>query len=124
MVLLKQLVGFVVAGGIATVVNFALFSVLLFSGVHYLVASALGYVSGILVSFAINRRFIFKSTGDSRAQLVRYTLIYLAAMLAQLALLEALVRLGVEPFFANAFALLVVVVVNFFVIRRFVFSRT
>ena len=122
MVLLKQLLGFVFAGGIATIINYSLFSALLFSGVHYLLSSALGYVSGIIVSFAINRRYIFRSTGNVRGQFVRYTLIYLGALIVQLGLLEALVRLGLNPFIANGIALFVVVILNFFVIRRFVFA--
>lgn len=90
-------------------------------GVHYLMSSAVGYASGIIVSFLINRRYVFKSTGDSRSQLLRYTLIYLGAMFVQLGLLEALVRVGLDPFIANALAIVIVVVLNFFVIRRFVF---
>ena len=121
-VLLKQLIGFVIAGGIATIINYSLFSVLLISGVHYLVSSAVGYASGIIISFLINRRYVFKSSGDSRSQLVRYTVIYLGAMFVQLGLLEALVRSGLDPFLANALAIIIVVVLNFFVIRRFVFG--
>ena len=121
MVLLKQLVGFVFAGGVATALNYSIFTVLMVLGVHYLASSAVGYASGIIVSFLINRRFVFKSSGDSRAQLVRYTLIYLGAMFVQLGLLEALVRVSLDPFIANALAIIIVVVLNFFVIRRFVF---
>lgn len=121
-VLLKQLLGFVFAGGVATALNYSIFTVLMILGVHYVVSSAVGYASGIIVSFLINRRYVFKSTDDSRSQLVRYTFIYLAAMFVQLGLLEALVRSGLDPFIANALAIIVVVVLNFFVIRRFVFG--
>ena len=117
----RPFIGFVFAGGVATIVNYALFSALMVLGVHYLVSSAVGYSSGIIISFLINRRFVFKSSGDSRAQLVRYTLIYLGAMFVQLGLLEALVRVSLDPFIANALAIIIVVVLNFFVIRRFVF---
>jgi putative flippase GtrA len=65
---------------------------------------------------------VFRSTGDSRRQLARYTLIYLGAMLVQLGLLEVFVRIGSDPFIANACAIIIVVILNFFVIRRFVFG--
>lgn len=118
-----RFIGFVLAGGTATVVNYTLFAVLLLLGVHYLAASAAGYVSGIVVSFAINRRYVFRSSRPAAAQLLRYTLAYGAALLCQLGLLEALVRLGVVPLIANGLALGVVVVLNYGVIARFVFAE-
>ncbi len=119
---LGQFVGFIVAGGSATAVNYSLFAVLYWWGVNYLMASTIGYLSGIAVSFTINRLVVFKNSGNRPHQLLRYTLIYLGALAVQLGLLETGVRLGLDPFIANAIALVIVVVVNFFVIRRIVFS--
>ena len=119
---LRTFVGFVVAGGLATVINYSLFASLYWLGVNYLAASAIGYVSGIAVSFSINKLFVFTDSTTQRGQFLRYTLIYVAALGVQLALLEAGVRLGLDPLVANAIALVIVVIGNYFVIRRFVFS--
>ena len=116
-----RFVGFVAAGGTATVINYTLFALLYWAGVNYLLASALGYVSGIAISFAINKLLVFRDSTGQSGQFLRYTGIYLVALVAQLGLLELGVRLGLGPLIANAIALLVVVVMNFFVIRRFVF---
>ena len=104
-------------------VNYAFFALLLALGLHYLAASATGYVSGIVVSFAINRRFIFRATGAAYPQFLRYSLAYAGALVAQLALLETFVQAGLPPFVANGIALLVVVIANYFVIRRLVFGQ-
>ena len=117
-----RFLGFVAAGGSATIINYALFAVLYWAGLNYLVASAIGYVSGIAVSFTINKRLVFTDSTTQPRQFLRYTAIYLVALLAQLGLLEAGVRLGLDPLIANAIALVIVVVVNFFVIRRYVFT--
>ena len=114
-------VGFIAAGGTATVVNYALFVALYWGGVGYLVASAIGYVAGIAISFVINRRLVFRSRGSKRQEAPRYVIAYLGALVVQLALLEVFVRLGLDPLIANAVALIIVVVLNFFVIRRVVF---
>ena len=53
----------------------------------------------------------------------RYFLAYLAALVAQLGALEGLVRIGLSPEIGNAVAISVVVVLNFFVVRRFVFGQ-
>lgn len=114
-------VGFIAAGGTATVVNYALFVALYWGGVGYLVASAIGYVAGIAISFVINRRLVFRSRGSKRQEVPRYVIAYLGALVVQLTLLEVFVRLGLDPLIANAVALIIVVVLNFFVIRRVVF---
>lgn len=118
----RRFVGFALAGGAATILNYTVFISLLLADVHYLAASGIGYVSGIIVSFGINRRLIFKARGAAAPQLVLYTLAYGLALVAQLALLEVLVRLGLMPMIANGVALLVVVVANYFVIKKFVFA--
>ena len=121
---LGTFLGFVIAGGTATVVNYGVFLVLYWAGMLYLVASAIGYVSGIALSFAINRVLVFRSSGNTRTEALRYTLAYGVALMAQLLLLEVFVRAGLDPVVANAIALIIVVIGNFFVIRRFVFSST
>jgi putative flippase GtrA len=119
---LGRFVGFVAAGGTATVINYALFAALYWAGMNYLLAAALGYVSGIVTSYAINKVLVFRDSTTQTHQFLRYAAIYLVALGVHLGLLELGVRLGLDPFIANAFALVTVVVVNFFVIRRFVFS--
>ena len=121
---LGRFVGFVAAGGTATVINYALFAVLFWAGMNYLLASAIGYVSGIAVSFTINKLLVFTDSNTPSRQFLRYTVIYLIALVAQLGLLEIGVRVGLGPLVANAIALVIVVVLNFFVIRRFVFTTT
>lgn len=118
-----KLLGFVLAGGIATIVNYTLFTVLLLSGLHYIGASATGYLSGILLSYAINRKAVFKATHSPIGpQLFRYFAAYGVALIAQLALLETFVQGGVAAIYANAIALMIVVVGNYFVVRRHVFA--
>ena len=116
--------GFVAAGGTATIINFALFAALYWAGMNYLLASALGYVSGIAVSYTINKVLVFRDSTTPAHQFLRYTAIYLVALGVQLGLLELGVRLGLDPLIANAIALVIVVMLNFFVIRRYVFSSS
>ncbi len=115
-------VGFIAAGGTATVVNYALFAVLYWWGLNYLLASAVGYVSGIVVSYTINKVLVFAGSPAPPRQFVRYLVVYLGALVVQLGLLELGVRLGLDPLIANAVALVIVVIGNYFVIRRVVFS--
>jgi len=121
---LAQFMGFAVAGGVATAVNYTLFLSLYSAGLFYLLASALGYLSGIVISFLINLRMVFRPGERSRGLFARYAIAYLLALFAQLGLLELLVSAGLIPEVANAVAIVVVLVGNFFVIRRWVFNTT
>lgn len=118
---LGRFAGFVAAGGTATIINYSLFAFLYWAGLNYLFASAFGYVSGIAVSYTINKLLVFRESTRPTYQFLRYTAIYLVALGVQLGLLELGVRLGLDPLIANAIALAIVVIMNFFVIRRFVF---
>ncbi|MDA8580091.1 GtrA family protein [Pontimonas sp.] len=117
----KQFVGFLFAGGVATGLNYGVFLLLLFVGLNYLLASAVGYMSGIVVSFALNRWAVYSSRGDLRQEFFRYVAVYLLALGLQLCVLQVLVWSGLEPVWANAVAIALVVVTNFFIVRRFVF---
>ena len=119
----REFIGFVIAGGLATLVNYGLFLLMLAGGSNYLLAGGLGYVSGILVSYAINFFLVFKSKGSFGAKALRYLIAYLIAMAGQVSLLWLLVQIGLTPQIGNAIAIIVVVVLNYFVIRSFVFNR-
>ena len=115
----SRIIGFVLAGGVATVLNYGIFLFLLALEFHLSLAAAIGYLSGIVVSFAINRYFVFK--GSKRSSFAKYALAYLMALGGQLLLLNALVALGLVPEIANALAILVVVFLNFFLVRKLAF---
>ncbi len=117
-----QFVGFVIAGGVATVVNYGLFLVLFRLNVNFLLAASIGYLSGIVLSFTLNRVIVYGSRQNIAIEFVRYFLAYLIALAAQLGALGLLVAAGLAPELANAVAIVSVVILNFFVVRRFVFA--
>lgn len=117
---LKQLLGFLVSGGVATVLNYCVFWFALSQSLEPLVASAIGYVSGIVVSFTINRLFVFRRS--VRPSFVKYALVYFGALCIQLIALSAFLALGLRPEIANGIAIILVVIINFFVMRKLVFS--
>ena len=118
----REFVGFFLAGGAATVLNYSVFLFLLLLSVQYVTASAAGFVSGIFLSYFINKHFVFRGLRSSPGRVVRYFFAYSVALVFQLSLLTIFVRFGVAVEFANAFAIAITVLLNFFVIRRFVFN--
>lgn len=119
---MRQFLGFILAGGFASIVNFGVFAILLSFEMNYLFASGIGYIAGIGLSYSINRSLVFRSRETVRGQFFAYMLAYVVALALQLILLEIGVRFGLSPLAANAAALSCAVVINFFVVRRVVFS--
>jgi putative flippase GtrA len=82
-------------------------------------SSAIGYVSGIGVSYFINKRFVFAAS--KKASFWKYSIAYLFALGSQLVLLNIFIWVSVEVRLANAIAIIIVVFLNFLVMRKFVF---
>ena len=103
----------------ATAFNYSIFLILLSLGWNPSLSSAIGYVSGIGVSYFINKRFVFAAS--KKASFWKYSIAYLFALGSQLVLLNIFIWVSVEVRLANAIAIIIVVFLNFLVMRKFVF---
>ena len=54
-----QFIRFCIVGTVNTVVNFSAFQLLLILKAHYLFSSVTGFISGVIVSYFLNRRWTF-----------------------------------------------------------------
>jgi uridine kinase/putative flippase GtrA len=106
---------FLVAGGVSTVVNYLIFAVLnLGFGMGYLVASAVGYVSGFVVGFVLNKRYTFKSGAGWKAEALKTFAVYGSSLVLNLSALAFLVKqAGMPPLHANVAAIGVSTIANF-----------
>ena len=60
---MRHLIGFGIVGIITTILNYCLFMALVILGLHYLLASAVGWFAGVLASYVLNRTFTFVVRG-------------------------------------------------------------
>jgi putative flippase GtrA len=70
--------------------------VVIFGGMYVLglspaVSNVLGYTIGLLLSFALNREFVFRSSGQRTVEMARFLAVFLIAFGANLATLYVLV---------------------------------
>ena len=72
---------FIFVGGLNTIVGYGLYALLLFFGVHYLIANTVSTIIGILHSFIWNRFFTFKSKEKALNELVKFASVYLASFI-------------------------------------------
>jgi putative flippase GtrA len=111
---------FLMAGVFNTALTYAIY-VLLLQVVSYPVAFTVAYVAGILVSYALSARFVFRREASWRSFL-RFPFVYLAQYLAGLLLVSLLVEwLAVPAWLAPIVALIVTIPLTY-VLSRAVFA--
>lgn len=115
---------FCLVGGVATVLNYAVFFVLYrYIDVFYIASSGIGYIVGVLFGFYFNKKFTFESTSNDYYQEgIVYFLLYLISLFIGLALLRTLVFLGVPVLSANVLVIGVTTVTNYLGSKYLVFN--
>lgn len=111
-----QFIKFGLVGVLNTLVHYLVF-LLLFRlvGVPMMAASAIGYMTGVLNSFFVNRKWTFKVSGDSSgSELVKFFTVNVVSLGVNLAALYVVSTwLGVLPEIAQVMAIFCTLVVNF-----------
>lgn len=111
---MQQAVRFAVAGGVATLVHYAILYALV-EGAHAapLLGSSIGFIVGVVVSFFLNRRFTFTQQTPLLASFAKYALVYAVGFVLNGFILQTLIAFGWYYFAAQAGATLIVLCWNF-----------
>lgn len=86
-----QLIRFLMAGGLATLLNSLIFSGLAWGGMPYQLAMAAGFVSGAVFGYFLNSRFTFGAASRSLRQGLGYVAVNAFSLLAGVIALTLLV---------------------------------
>ncbi len=66
---IQQLVKYFIIGGLAAITNLFIFYVLAYlANIYYLVSAAIGFVSGAVVNYTLNKKYTFKNTYRNKAK--------------------------------------------------------
>jgi putative flippase GtrA len=118
-----QWLRFATVGVTNTVLSLALYAALLGLGTFYLAASAVAFAVATLNSYALNRRWTFRSTGRRSPEVLRFYVVALAGLGLNLVLLSLFVQDASLPRLVAQLAVIPLVsVVTFAWNRRWTFS--
>ncbi|MGB3404552.1 MAG: GtrA family protein [Microcoleaceae cyanobacterium] len=93
MKLLKQFSSYLLTGGIATIIDVIIFSILTQSGLWYIYALAISYFIGLTTNFSLSRRFVFGIYWNNwKIQYAVFIMVALNSLLANLGLLQLLIN--------------------------------
>jgi putative flippase GtrA len=110
-----QLAKFCAVGASGYVVNLAVYTALLhWAGLHYLAAAACSFVVAVTNNYTINRLWTFRGQrGHFAYQGLRFLVVSLVALGANLIVLRVLVAFGLGKVVAQAVAIVLVTPLNF-----------
>ena len=121
----KQFIKFICVGVACTVINyFSFFLLLNFFYTNFFLASASGYLIGLLFGYFFNRVWTFHADEDFLIQKIKYLSTYIFSLIIGLLALNVLVKkLNLEPEIANIYVILVTTILNFLGTKVWVFKK-
>jgi len=110
----EQLAKFCTVGVVGYGVNLAVYASLLAAGVHYLVAATCSFLVAVTSNYTWNRLWTFHDRrGGVAAQGMRFLIVSLACLGANLLVLHLLITLGLGKLVGQAVAIALVTPLNF-----------
>ncbi|HEY8315617.1 MAG TPA: GtrA family protein [Gaiellaceae bacterium] len=109
-----QLGKFCVVGAVGYGVNLAVYATLLHAGLHYLLAATCSFLVAVTSNYALNRLWTFRDRrGGVATQGMRFFVVALASLGANLLFLHVLITLGAGKLVGQAIAIVLVTPLNF-----------
>ena len=120
-----QLAKFCTVGATGYVINLAVFSALVLGADwHHLLAATVSFLVAVTNNYTWNRVWTFRGQrGHVAYQGIRFLIVAVCALAANLLILDGLVMLGMEKIPAQALAILLVTPLNFIGNKRWSFRR-
>ena len=124
----KVKVRFILAGIINTVFGLSAYPIIYYSlakfNLHYLVILFISQVICITFSYATNKVFVFKTTGNVWSEYIKFSSFYLSYFLVNLGALPFMVEiLKMNPIFAQIIFTFVVAISSFFWHSKISFAK-
>ncbi len=121
---LIQFIKFNIVGIINTVLNYLIYSLLIYSGVGYRISLAVDYALGIAVSFILNKKYTFKKDEKTNPLMViKMIFSYVCIFFINVFLLEFMVeKINVDLYVGQFFSIIIIVLISFVLQKLYVFK--
>jgi putative flippase GtrA len=123
---MKQIHKFLLLGVVSTLIDYVVYSVLIFAGVDYVAAIIAGYGMGLLANYQIGRRYIFTSgvrVSSTRTEFLAVVVIALFGALFNIAIVKLLSYSiwQIDPMISRIVAIGIVFFWNYFARKVWVY---
>lgn len=121
----RPVVRYLIVGGSTNLVLLILYAGLTALGIHAVAASSIGYATGIVVTYILNKGWSFRDQSAHHTAFIKYIVAYGAGYVVQIAVLSGLAfQLGLPHILAQLVAMLAAAVSIFSLLKLFVFRST
>ena len=123
----KEVLLYLLFGGLTTLVSIATFALFIALGINELIANVLSWILAVLFAYVTNRTWVFSSDADTKAAVIKEMASFFGGRLATLLVEEAILAvfitwLGFPAMWVKVAAQIVVIVLNYIVSKFFVFK--
>ena len=120
-----QFLRYIFVGGAATVVDMG--SLYIFTsiiGLNYLISAAIAFILGVTTNYLLCIAWIFESTGKVKREIILFVVIGVGGLILNEIIIWLLVEeVGLYYMLAKAVAVVIVLVWNFGMRKKYVFAR-
>ena len=123
----KEVLLYLLFGGLTTLVSIASFALFFALGLNELIANALSWILAVLFAYVTNRIWVFSSNAETKGAIAREMAAFFGGRLATFLVEEAILAvfitwLGLPAIWVKVVAQIVVIVLNYVISKFFVFK--
>jgi putative flippase GtrA len=113
------------SGGLAATTEYLTFLVLHKLGLWLFLANALSFLCGLVVSFLLNKHWVFSHKGNASRQFAMYgTLAALNLAISSVTIVVLVQEVGLPAFIAKLCVMAMIASWNFIIFQRIIFKKT
>lgn len=112
---------FLISGGLAAATEYGSF-LLFILALPLVAANALSFMMGLIVSFSLNRSWVFGSKGNTKKKFAQYFLLALINLTLGSLIILALVTAGIPALIAKVVVMLLIATWNYLIFSKIIFK--
>lgn len=118
-----KVIKFLITGGTAAFVEFVLFYILHgVYGVNPLVSQTISFLVGFVISFVVNKLWVFGSTGNTKHELLKYCVLAVINIILSNIVVYLLLSLGVVFWMTKIIVMAMVATWNYLLFQKIIFT--
>lgn len=125
----REVISYLIFGVLTTVVNWAVYGVMIKSGIDYRIATAIAWLVSVLFAFGVNKIYVFQSYERRMKYVIKemtsFTLCRVASGIMEMVLMVIMVSLlHMGEYISKVLVSVAVVIVNYIFSKCFIFRKS
>ena len=116
---------FSLVGVLNTILNYFVFIIfLLYLNIEYWISGIIGFFSGAILGFFLNRSFTFSSNINKKNGLIKYLLIQIFCLSVHICIqIFSVEFFSVNKAFSQIVSIIITVFINFYLVKNLIFNK-